>query len=397
MNCFRIALLLMVGLLGVAVHASVFSGQGVGLRTYQANAVVAGRAGLGAAAFDTLTPNILQPAQFAEQSDTRAFISGFFDVRSVEDKLGNIGNQGEFRFSGFGVSTPLWKNFRFGVAANPYSVAKTRAFSNELLGTESYRLKREVTGGITDYGAIVAMKTGKWRFGVESGLRSGSLNYSWQASFATSYYGPGWYTINQQHAGWYNRVGVIFAPAGLRYSLTATAPMSVTVHQDIRDSLRSDAKNSSKFTRDFPTEVRFGLASKWKGWQIGGDYHWANWKSIDNGKLGELNDEMGVGIWCERPGKNGVLDPFFQKITWRSGLSWRKLPLVDDVSETNISLGMGLPIKTLANRCDIAVGYTLRGDKSENYGLEERVVWTSLSITISEKWFEREIPKRRKR
>ncbi len=393
--------ILILTIVGQAAFGSVFSGQGIGIPLTSVLGPSAGRAGLGLAAFDSTAPDLDQPAKFSELSEVRVGVAGEFSSRSIQDNFGNVDKQGEFRFGGFALSIPTYKLFRTGFIIAPYSAANAMAESRKTWGSGiTYTERLDGTGGLSRYGLVAALASGNFRFGAETGFIGGSINNDWRVYFDTSSMADGWFVINRQMSGWYGRFGMLYQNGSQRYSLVTQFPARLSVREEVRFAMTNDVTNTTTHF-NLPLEVMGGASWRLGAWALGADGGWSQWSQIHSRYfLLQPEDAIYGGCWLERPGKSGLLDPYWSRTSWRMGLRYRKLPNLTTnskrIEEFTTSLGVTLPTAQTQDFVHLATGYTIRGNGSTNL-LQENLFWTSVSVSLSEKWFVREKPTHRKK
>ena len=383
----------------IAADASVFSAQGLGIPESGYGLSSVGRAGLGLAAYDTISPNAGQPAAIAEMTDVRFTISGSAQSRGVKERGNHSAREEEFQFQGFELTMPLYKNFRMALIGMPETRVSAKTITVEEFDSTSYKLRRDANGGLSRYGFVFAYKTGNWRFGYETGYMSGVVNHGWQTYFTDANYGDGWFTTNQQYYGWYNRFGAIYTLGWLRQSIVVSPPVKLLYREQLRHAMTERfEQHDGQVT--VPWDIRYGAAAKWKKWWVGGDYYWSQWSEMNTSTfLHDPIDQYGGGVWAERPGKPGYLLSFPEKMTLRTGLNYRKLPMLSangkQIDEVSLGMGVGYPLRSMSNRIDLSFGYTWRGNIDQNR-IQENILWGGLSVSAAEQWFYREKPVRRK-
>jgi hypothetical protein len=178
---------------------------------------------------------------------------------------------------------------------------------------------------------------------------------------------------------------------GLKYK-SAT---SITMHQERKSS---HSAGSIKQTRDINLPALFALGANYKIsplWQTGIDCIYQNWSesyTVDDSKVGQINDSYRIGLGFEKSPVERRFVPFLQNISWRGGFSFSQLNVTVDgnpVYEYGISAGLSLPIRKHRNRIDIAFEFGQRGD-AQSADLKEKFFGISLSLLSSERWFVRE-------
>ncbi len=392
---------LFILLITVVASASVFSGQGIGIPLMNAMGAAPGRAGLGLAAYDSTGINVDQPASAAEFKDVHVSFTGITQNRTLSDHYGNTESQGEFQFGGFAISFPLYNHWRSGLVVEPYALTNFKTVSAETLEANPYTLKLNGSGGLTRYGVVTSVETGQWRFGLEVGALGGSINNGWQAYFTgDSGYYDGWFTVNRQMLGVYARPGIILDLDSNRYSLSAQTPSRLTVREETRFAL-SDRVDGLNTRFETPWTVQGGYAHQFNYWQAGVDFKWSQWSAVHSSYFRQQPvDEIGGGVWLEHPGKNGLAMPYWTKMSWRGGLQYRVLPTLTtngaQVKEMTTAVGITLPTTQANDFLYLSAGYTVRGDKSLNL-VQENVFWTAISVSLSEKWFQRQEQTRRRK
>ena len=178
---------------------------------------------------------------------------------------------------------------------------------------------------------------------------------------------------------------------GLKYKSST----SITMHQERKSS---HLAGSIKQSRDINLPALFALGANYKIsplWQTGIDCIYQNWSesyTVDDSKVGQINDSYRIGLGFEKSPVERRFVPFLQNISWRGGFSFSQLNVTVDgnpVYEYGISAGLSLPIRKHRNRIDIAFEFGQRGD-AQSADLKEKFFGISLSLLSSERWFVRE-------
>jgi hypothetical protein len=90
----------------------------------------------------------------------------------------------------------------------------------------------------------------------------------------------------------------------------------------------------------------------------------------------------------ERRGAVGLFVPFFQSLTYRTGVFYDKQGLGTDFQRYGISAGLGIPFNNFKSRIDVGLHYGLNsGDIFENIEMNESFFQIKISVNSIERWF----------
>lgn len=375
-------------------NASIYSTQGIGLKSVFPSGSFAGRAGLGIAINDTTCPNPLQPASNAILTGVKFQIGMQLQQRGVTDSIGNSGNQSELDFSGFLLSTPFYKQIRLGISMQPYRISRSKSFSVRQYGGNVYWEKYDRTGGLNEYSITLASRFRNFAFGIQNSYIAGTISSGWRVNFENNSMMDGWHVVSEKYSGWKPMFGLVYSVGNLQLSSNFSPAIKLEKIVEIRDSLTTTTSITKK-SIELPFTTAIGISYLRYPFVIGYDIYYES----QSNSITSVKESMRNGLWLEYSKSYGLLDPYWQKIIYRTGVQFSNLGVNSangkEVSEITTSIGLGLPLISSKNRVDVAVGFTKRGSKDKNFS-EEKVIWTSLSFVILENWFDRPIPKRKK-
>jgi len=152
----------------------------------------------------------------------------------------------------------------------------------------------------------------------------------------------------------------------------------------------SDSNISNQDTY-LPLESSIGMSIQAsEKWLIGVDYRSNNWKNYD---------ESGVTVCCMQNSNEFILGGFytpnkddiynyFNRVQYRFGVSYLS-GYLDPLNHFSATLGLGLPINRVSSKANISLKYGVIKSDFNNSELTERYFSIYLSMTLSEKWFQK--------
>lgn len=145
-----------------------------------------------------------------------------------------------------------------------------------------------------------------------------------------------------------------------------------------------------------PRELSAGIA-----WRIGRRHYLMSdytYRNIQHASLLKVFNPVNVDYTSstshhlaagyERRGAVGLFVPFFQSLTYRTGVFYDKHRLGTDYQSYGISAGFGIPFNNFKSRIDVGFNYGLNsGDIFEDIEMNETFFQIKISINSIERWF----------
>lgn len=194
-----------------------------------------------------------------------------------------------------------------------------------------------------------------------------------------------------------NAAGVYSFAADLRGLRTSNQE-----RQDVNGAILSstDVVNVNGFSK-LPTMVQGGLSiDNGKNWSISADMAQQQWSKFSSfGTTGTpLNDTWRVGLGAELTPDPGSVEHYFQRVSYRVGLSAQQLPYRPGnqvLYDRAVSWGFAFPLPTAtpmdATTLSLAFTYGVRGNQdvlgNGNSNVRENYIKGQFGVTLNNRWF----------
>ena len=154
------------------------------------------------------------------------------------------------------------------------------------------------------------------------------------------------------------------------------------------DLLDSNIGNKDTY---LPLESSIGMSIQAsEQWLIGLDYRYNNWKNYDESDINvccmKNSNEFILGGFYT-PNKDDIYN-YFNRVQYRFGVSYLS-GYLDPLAHLSGTLGLGLPINKVSSKANIALKYGVIQSDLNNSDFKEQYFSIYLSMTLSEKWFQK--------
>lgn len=393
--------------------SSQYSLHGIGIKRFRGTAANIGSGGLSLFS-DELSPNILNPATYADLKRTSFSVGGSYNILKLE---GNDGSNTitNTTFDYLTISIPT-KYFGFGFGIVPHSsVGNDITTTDETSGDVNENIgKGDVNRIYLGLGATVYKGL---KVGAEVRYNFGRLDNT-ILTIPDSGAGQPRQTIEQTDV------------SGLSYIFSSLYDFKFKDKYTLRASYQYEGSNTHDFSnsqeianvqinpnsnpsidpenRDFidtddrsfklPSVSTFGLALINKNkWAISAEAFFSNnenfkdrFKSRDQGNTTvSFIDGSGMKLGGYIIPNANSLTSYFSRINYRAGFRYENLGLQinnTEINEFGISFGLGLPLPRGYSNLDLSFEYGARGENTSE-AIKEQFVNFSVGLNLSDKWF----------
>ncbi len=368
--------------------------------------------GIGIATSNGIYVNTQNPALLARNRYT-AFeagvnmeFKGMQDARQKQQLLG-----GNYKY--LMLSLPVNNRWTMSFSLSPYSTIQyeTKSYRRlNVLGLDSLIYNYSGQGNISKVGISNGVRIGKSFFlGLETNVLFGNVirgvgtqnmsdgqYYKVQLEKRMDYAGFAF----KAGAAYQTKVGTdLFLNLGATMDLTSSTQATEISRFVIYDLgglnfINADTVGkATPFTQYLPVSTKFGFSlEKPAKWTVGVDYASTNWSKIDNflGNSNKLPTTYKISVGGEFIPDFEAVSSYFKRISYRAGFNYATTPysILDNgnyASETNFTLGLGLPLRNLSY-LNLSYQAGKRGSVANN-GLEEMFHRITLGLTLSDLWF----------
>ncbi|NTV45105.1 MAG: hypothetical protein HGB11_00940, partial [Chlorobiales bacterium] len=141
-----------------------------------------------------------------------------------------------------------------------------------------------------------------------------------------------------------------------------------------------------------PARLAIGLAYRPNsGVTVACDVVSQKWSELKyfNDDVSYRRDALRIALGAEVVPTTERRAPYWKKIAYRAGVYSNQTYMKfgsDEINETGVTLGFGLPFSQESSRLDVAFDYGMRGTTSNDL-VKENVFRVKIGLTIGEQWF----------
>jgi long-subunit fatty acid transport protein len=141
-----------------------------------------------------------------------------------------------------------------------------------------------------------------------------------------------------------------------------------------------------------PASYGIGISfTKLNKLEINADFYYSEWGRAEfyGRTVPELNDQTRISFGAEYTPEEASIRSYLKRIRYRAGIHYDKSYLKinnQQLNETGISFGMGMPVSRSRSIINMAVELGRRGSVSDNL-IRENYTKISLYLTLSDRWF----------
>lgn len=170
---------------------------------------------------------------------------------------------------------------------------------------------------------------------------------------------------------------------GYRYFIASTGIDNVV------DTIVNVTGARGKITLPTNLGIGFSLAKSEK-WLVGADMQYQMWEKYKYFvQVDSLQNNFRLGLGGEFTPSISTVSNYFQRITYRAGLSYQNsfLQLRDQrINEFGISFGLALPLPRTRSTLNLTTELGTRGTTAQNL-IKENYIRITLGLSIFERWF----------
>jgi len=388
----------LVALAGAAAAQTPFSLTNLGQDITTSDVRDTGRGGWGVADIDTLTPGFANPAAVA---DTRLALFLFSGMGLSASSEGDDGERKTFRtiLPEVRLALPL----RDGRLAIHAGFHVRRSLQYRTLRDATWESAGETVTGQERFvreGTLYEIPVGlSWRLrprvavSASVNLVRGSVDEELAQFYQEGQSGPRYFsTIRSQTdelSGTSATFGLLVGPLGpLSLGAVYTTAHDLEMKREV-DLQGVGGGGSAQYTLSMPEQIRAGMRLKLGGpWRFGCD-----------GELARYSELAGYAPWQRDARDEWLVAAGFEKALTRSarggrtspplriGVSWRRWAYEvggEPVDERTVSVGTGFPFQGKLGMIDLALSYSLIGDRDQN-GYRSEVWRLGVSVIGLEK------------
>lgn len=391
-----IALALLPALFTPVLADSYYSSIGLGLPKYMVSTKASGMGGAGIGVMDRIALNSLNPATLNIQGMTTLGVNFEYEI---SDNQSNVGSAVTRYGNAMGMQfiVPVQKKVTLFVMLRPltnsrYTLAYTNA-DTALAYTRTIKGDGGINAGV--FGLQYNLKE-RLFIAANANFNFGAFNEQWEYTFVDDGYRDATDEFNSHLWGFGYDLSFLYKLNGLvsiggLYRSGSRLNMETSI--DLSSAKAIDA-DSNRIKLDYPAAFGAGVALTLKKWLFAADYYRQGWQDYahDGKKVPGLESFQRVSVGAEYTDTRSRLEGYRRRISWRLGGYYSQLPFTnaagENVHESFISLGCGLPFSVTAGQVDIALEVGRRGDVGR-FMYEDTIFRVSGSLTGGERWFQR--------
>ena len=387
----------LIFLLTVPLRAdSYYSSIGLGLPKYLITTKAVGMGGAGIGVMDRMAINSLNPAAINIQGMTTLGVNLEYEIANNKSNVGSA-NTRYGNAMGMQFIVPIQKKFTLMTMLRPLTNSRYTLQYTSADTSLEYTRTIKGDGGLTS-AAIGLQYAYKYKFYIAAlvDLHFGAFNEQWQYEFSSKEYRGGTDEFNSHLWGFgydvstFYKLNDLISIGGLYRSASR---LNMGTSMDLANSITIDA-DSNKIRIDYPAAYGMGVSMRMKKWLVAADYYTQRWNDYkqDGQKIAGLESYNRYSAGVEYLDTKSNLERYSRRIAWRLGGHFSQLPFTnaegENVHETFLSFGIGLPFAVTVGQIDIAMEIGKRGDVSR-FMYEDTIFRLSASLIGSERWFQR--------
>jgi len=375
---------------------SYYSSIGLGLPKYLVSTKASGMGGAGIGVMDRITLNSLNPATLNVQGMTTLGVNCEYEI---SDNQSNVGSAVTRYGNAMGVQfvVPVQKKVTLFLMLRPLTNSRYTLAYTSTDTTLEYTRTIKGDGGI-NAGVIGLQYNLKDRLFIAAlaNFNFGAFNEQWEYAFVDDAYRDATDAFNSHLWGFgydlslFYKLNSTFSIGGL-YRSASRLNMATSIDLSSTTATESD---SDRIKIDYPAAFGAGIAVNLKKWLFAADYYQQQWQEYahDGKRVEGLESFQRFSLGAEYTDSRSRLEGYRRRISWRLGGYYSRLPFTnadgENVHETFLSFGCGLPFSVTAGQVDIAFEVGRRGDVSR-FMYEDTIFRLSGSLTGGERWFQR--------
>jgi hypothetical protein len=380
---------------GFVQAGSILSSKGLGIPYGHPNTRNLGMGSIAIAVLGPASIPRLNPACLYTCEVTQFSVQYFYERNRYNDDTGEVITDYS-NFDGFSFIVPLGHGFGVSTGMSPLTRLDYKlAFQNTLDG-ESYTKSVEGLGGLNDFSfSMYWAPIQQLSIGLTGRFIFGNIKETWRVDYDGSNFISTNDVFTTKNNGFSWTGGLILRPIN-NVVLGCVYSPNISISNTTETTytyLPKDTLISYDGSLLYPSIWGIGFSYHVGKYSlIGIEYLNQNWSEM------KINDEIvpdarnigrfsfGTEIQLSRT----MTDAYLKRISYRLGFSLQpyyvKDPEGNNIYESWMTIGLGLPLIRNMAQIDLALGYGTRGN-SETNGFKENLFMVSLGITGGERWF----------
>ncbi|MCK5145932.1 hypothetical protein KAR48_04200 [bacterium] len=394
MKKFKLVLFSLAIFSVVNIYAGdVLSSYGVGLFYRNADARSLGMGGTQISNFDAYAISRLNPAANTMLKRTTIMLHFFYDgnilsngIEKASDAYANL--------DGFQFAVPLSNSMNFRLGLQPWTRMEYHITQNKTLDDQDYIKRFKGEGGINSLDMSFAWApTPSLSLGITGHYLFGNLKESWWVDYNNTEFTNSVDIYNTKATGITTTLGFTFKVSPSLSFGGIYTPKTTLINKTTYQNVFKVDDNIIEGTTVFPSTLGFGIQYLPKRtWRIAGDYEIQDWKKFKHStrNVSSMQTVHRISAGTEYLPTLNPLAPYYKRITYRAGIAFMPFFAEDaqgnEINETWLTVGAGLPFFLNLSRIDISLGFGRRGKLSLN-GFKEDLIRLGVTITGNERWF----------
>ncbi len=390
--------------------SSQYSLHGLGIKRFKGAVASTSVGGLSLFS-DAISPNILNPATYADLERTAFSVGGSFTSLNIEGAEGSATvNNTTFDYLSVSIPTKIL-GFGFGIVPHSsvgHKISTTNDDSeNEIEGSGD--VNRLYLGlGAKVYKSLKIGAELRYNFGrlentilklpTNGGDPDQTIEQTDVSGFTYTFSGLYDFEIKEKYI---LRASYQYEGSANHKFRNAQEIASVRINSNARPTI--DAQNREFVDIDdrsfeLPSRSTFGLALiKKNQWSVGGEAYMSkvgNFKdrfknrSVSGQRI-TFRNTYGLKVGGHITPNINSLTSYFKRVDYRFGFRYDRLDLIinsTEINEFGISFGLGLPLPRGYSNIDLGFEFGARGENNAD-AIREQFINFSLGLNLSDKWF----------
>lgn len=395
-----------------AGSGSLYSRFGVGELQYSMTPQANGMGGAGIALANPFYINRDNPAMLAGISQVKLNGDLFFNTYSAKTSGASV-TQSMGGFNGVGIAIPVWQ-LAISSGLYPYSrldyeQVETGKITTGTGTSTDYTFTYTGVGGLNmvplsvGYAPLQDEKLGTVRLGFSYNFMFGTFERTVKNRYTSTDFASSDYTDRDHLSGqtltfglgYETKKGLFAKEDQLSLGLAYTTSCNLSAERRATVSASTGTDTVSTLNNQgvrLPAKIAFGLAYRPNSnVTVACDVVSQKWSELKylNDDVSYRRDALRIALGAELLPTTERRAPYWKKIAYRAGFYSNQTYLKfgsDEINETGVTLGFGLPFAQDASRLDLAFDYGLRGTTSNDL-IKENVFRVRIGLTIGEQWF----------
>jgi len=355
-------------------------------------------AGMGLAAIaapDSLSLDLLTPANWGGPSKTRFGFGTFMGRTNATDGTGSDGSD-EGGITGVGIAFHVKRGLFFGMTLAPYTLLEYKWRSTETLDWATASIRRQGDGGLSQalIGISIPVREGV-RVGVAARPVFGKVERLWATEFPNVSALKASQTISDRYSGLGWSLSGSWTDGIWCGGMLLQTPLNATVERQkvVGAGSVAQVNETEMLSEDIalPMEVTFGLGRRQGEHLYSSEFAWKRWGAVARpAGSDKLDNALRLSAGWEWAPVNRPLDPFWRGLIYRAGAYTNDFYALSQsdhqARKMALTFGLGVPYAGNRSRIDLALELAMTGDKVKD-GAEETYIGLTIGFNHSETWF----------